>query len=154
METTINNFEDLQNLINNNPLHILTENEGWETLFPHTRIFLDLPDQELPEGFDYYPYSLHLYQGNEELLDDITYNIDTLNLLNLGDDAFYDYMPSRIRCLIKGFDLLQDSNYKKQISKLASQLLNKIKEASEYWDDQEFENEYVDLFTEIIESYI
>ena len=72
----------------------------------------------------------------------------------MGDDDFYDYMPCKIRCLIKGFDLLKDSNYKKQISKLASQLLAKIQEASQILDDSEFETEYVELFSEDIKNYI
>lgn len=158
METTniiINNFEDLNNAMQNNPLHILTENEGWETLFPETQVNLDkLIDIPLPENLNFYPYSLHIYQTPDQLIHDIEHNIDTVDLLNMGDDDFYDYMPCKIRCIIKGFEILKSLNYQDQISKLASELLEQIQEASQTLDDSEFETEYVELFSEDIQNYI
>lgn len=157
METTniiINNFEDLNNAMQLNPLHILTENEGWETTSPETLVNLNaLSDLPLPEHLDFYPYSLHIYQTKEQLYQDIEHNIDTMDLLDMGDDDFYDYMPCKIRCLIKGFDLLKKS-YPIPISNLASTLINKILAANLILDDSEFKTEYVKLFSEDIENYI
>lgn len=157
METTniiINNFEDLNNAMQLNPLSILTENEGWETLSPETQVNLNaLSDLPLPENLDFYPYSLHIYQTPEQLYQDIEHNIDTMDLLDMGDDDFYDYMPGKIRCLIKGFDLLKNY-YPIPISNFASTLLNKILAANMILQDSEFKTEYVELFSEDIKNYI
>jgi len=149
METTniiINNFEDLHKATQNNPLHILTGVcEGWETLFPETKVNLDkLMDLPLPENLDFYPDTLHLYSNPDQLLQDIKHNIQLTDFKNLGgDDSFYDYIPDRISCIIQGFESLKPL-YPEVISSLAQGLSKSILQTSEYLNDSEFDLIYID----------
>lgn len=143
----INNFEDLNNVTKNNPLHVITSTEGFETLFPETEVNLDaLLDLPLPENLDFYPDSLHIYQTPDQFLQDIEHNINITDFTDLGgDDSFYDYIPNRISCIIQGFQTLKPI-YPNRISSLAKELFGSMQQASKDLDDSEFNTTYIDQF--------
>lgn len=142
----INNFEDLHKTTQNNPLHIITSTEGWETLFPETQVNLNaLSDLPLPENFDSYPYSLHIYQTPDQFLQDIEHNIEITDFTDLGgDDDFYDYIPNRISCIIQGFQTLA-LLFPDKILQLLTDFKTRLLDAE---DDQDFDYgiEYIDTF--------
>lgn len=146
--TTVNNFQELNQLRELYPLHILTSTEGWETLFPETTVNLDkLLDLPLPREYKdlYYPYSMHRYLTRDQLLQDIEHNIQITDFTDLGgDDDFYDYIPNRLHCIIRGFKLLH-LHYPDKIKSLASNLITRLTDAE---DQQDFDYgiEYIDTF--------
>lgn len=149
MKTTniiINNFEDLHKVTQNNPLHVITGTEGFETLFPETEVNLDaLLDLPLPENFDFCPYSLHIYQTPDQFLQDIEHNIEITDFTNLGgDDSFYDYIPNRISCIIQGFETLA-LLFPDKINQLLTDFKTRLLDAE---DDQDVDYgiEYIDTF--------
>lgn len=146
---TINNFEDLHNATQNNPLHVITSTEGFETLFPETKVNLEkLRDLPLPDNYDFYPDTLHLYSNPDPLYEDIKHNLQLAltNFKNLGGDcSFYDYFPDRISCIIQGFKSLKPI-YPRVISSLAQELYKSILQTSEYLNDSDFDFVYIDQF--------
>lgn len=113
METTTINLTQLQTLLQNNPIHIVSE-QGLESWKPDPdvtiqEIELDDTYDETTPGNEYpQAFTLFLYPNHLTLIIDLFKNLTEVNFHLGADDDFYDYRPDQLSCILRCLELLKD----------------------------------------------
>ena len=112
METTSLNLIQLQTLLQNNPIYIISEH-GLESWKPSQDVIIQeielddtydetIPGNEYPQAF-----TLFIYPNFLTVIIDLFENLEVN--FNLGaDNDFYDYRPDQLLCILRCLELLKD----------------------------------------------
>ena len=160
METTkITNFEDLQNLINNNPIHIISGLglESWKPNHKETQVIeIELNDQEYenhPLNLQYDQYfTLFIYKDHISLIVDLYNHVEQVNFNQGADDDFYDYRPDTLYCILRCLELLKTwkgIDHKR----IANHILTRAQEYNADLNHDNGEEEFQSIYGDIINEF-